>query len=228
MKKMIHWITKDSKGVAWWSKWYLAIGILISIIVGVVTWQSHLTTFAVIVSIGGYACVYYLGLRKNFGNVLGLIVNVGEGFIQFQYQAFGLAIAPIYYFVTHAYGLVTWHKNKDKDDKAILNEDKKAAYLSFVLFAVVGSIILFYLYSQNYFSGLSTVFLVLNIVGMLVGIISQGLMIMRFKIAWWGWFIANIVWLVINLMTGNWVYFFQTIWYQVNVIITLYDQYTLK
>ncbi|WP_127959925.1 nicotinamide riboside transporter PnuC [Serratia microhaemolytica] len=227
MKQALTWITKTPEGISFWSKCYLTIGAIIAIIVGVVTWESYWTTLAIFVSVGGYACVYYLGLRKNIGNVIGLVVNVGDGCIQFQYQAFGLAIAPVYYFMTHLIGLVSWNKHKDKDDKATLNHDKRSAFLSFIVFGVIGSAILFYLYRQDYFKEFSSFFFLMNILGMLIGIVAQGLMIMRFRMAWWGWFLANVFWLIINFMTGNWVYFFQTIWYQVNVLITLYDQYTL-
>ena len=48
-------------------------------------------------------------------------------------------------------------------------------------------------------------------------------MILRYSFNWWLWILVNAVWLIVNLMTHNYIFAIQTVIYQVNALVGLYE-----
>jgi len=56
-----------------------------------------------------------------------------------------------------------------------------------------------------------------------LSITAQATMILRYSFNWWIWIAVNFVWLIVNLMTGNYIFAIQTMVYQINSFIGLYE-----
>lgn len=48
-------------------------------------------------------------------------------------------------------------------------------------------------------------------------------MILRYTFSWWLWFGANNIWFAVNLANHNSIFLVQTIIYQINCIISIYE-----
>lgn len=74
-----------------------------------------------------------------------------------------------------------------------------------------------------FFMGIS--FYTINILAFILSVSAQATMIMRYSFNWYLWIIVNMVWLVVNIMTANYIFAIQTMVYQVNAIVGLYGWY---
>ena len=190
------------------------------------------------VAILGLLCVVALAFRKNVaGNGLGIAANIGEIFVQGRSGATGLMLSPVFYLATHLYGLYYWGKNQDGDGNMIPRGANSLIWGLTIVFILVG-LILFpwlndalaaYRFIDNDSSqainlfGLSVSWYSINVLAFVLGVSAQTAMILRYAFSWWLWIIVNFVWLIVNLMNGNLIFAIQTIIYQINAIIALYE-----
>ncbi|HSP84606.1 MAG TPA: nicotinamide mononucleotide transporter family protein, partial [Psychrobacter sp.] len=63
----------------------------------------------------------------------------------------------------------------------------------------------------------------INVIAFVLSITAQAAMILRYSFNWWLWIVVNFVWLIVNLMSGNYIFAIQTMVYQVNAFIGLYE-----
>lgn len=190
------------------------------------------------VAIIGLLCVVALAFRKNLsGNGLGITANIGEIFVQGRSGATGLMLSPVFYLTTHLYGLYYWGKNKDGDGNMIPRGASLAVWgLTFafigaglVAFPWINDHLAQYRFIDNDSSaalslfGLSISWYAINVIAFVLGVSAQTAMILRYAYSWWLWIIVNCVWLAVNLINHNYVFAAQTIVYQINAIVALYE-----
>lgn len=174
----------------------------------------------------GYLSVVSLAFRKPLsGNVMGITANLGEMYSQFQYRNIGLVFSAAYYLLFHVVGLVTWTKKENQDEDGKVKT--AGTNLGFVIFTIISGIsgcVFLYLYGSQW--GLieqdRPLLLYLNILAFVMGILSQMIMILRKSWAWYMWLCSNVIWFVINLMSGNYVFMVQSVLYEWNCILAIY------
>lgn len=178
----------------------------------------------------GVPCVVSLGSRYPIlGNVLGLLSNIGEIIINAMFGNFGLAIAGIYYGVTHIIGLDMWtkKKNKDEDGNIKVTTMNKFWVIFTIIFSIAGLVVLIkYGDKIGFVNQGGTVGNLLywgNIIAYLLGIVSQFLMIMRIDFSWWGWFASNFFWFTLDLFSGNIWFAVRDVLYQINVVTAIWN-----
>ncbi|PID64545.1 MAG: nicotinamide mononucleotide transporter [Gammaproteobacteria bacterium] len=189
------------------------------------------------VSIIGLVCVVSLSFRKNlFGNGLGIVANIGEIITQTTAGATGLLLAPIFYLSTHVFGLNYWHKHQDGDGNMVPKSATKTVWVVTISFITIGfsfitiGLLLFpfinnQLEKYQFIDSSDPTFYLINIIAFVLGVTAQTCMILRYSFSWWLWIVVNFVWLGVNLMNSNYIFAAQTMIYQVNAIIGLYEWY---
>lgn len=199
------------------------------------TERAGLDWFYLGVSVIGLLCVVGLSFRKNLvGNGLGVLATAGEVVVQATSGAVGLMLAPMFNFFTHAYGMMNWRAHTDNDGNMIPKSANKYIWSVTVVFIAAGlalfPIINEWLIAQGYgviaddgskFLGVISFFWI-NVVAFVLSITAQVTMILRYSFNWWLWILVNVVWLIVNVMSGNIIFAIQTMIYQVNAIVGLY------
>jgi len=117
----------------------------------------------------------------------------------------------------------------------IPNSASKAVWLIIAAFIIVGlalfptvnDLLASYGYAvveddNSLFLGFISFFWI-NVIAFVLSITAQAAMILRYSFNWWLWIIVNFVWLIVNLMSGNYIFAIQTMVYQVNAFIGLYE-----
>lgn len=174
----------------------------------------------------GYLSVVSLAFRRPVsGNVLGITANLGEMYSQFQFRNIGLVFSAAYYLLFHIVGLLTWTKKKNQDENGkVKTSDTNLGFIIFTIISGISGCIFLYLYGSQW--GLinqdQPLLLYLNILAFVVGILSQMIMILRKPWAWYMWLISNVIWFVINLISGNYIFMVQSILYEWNCILAIY------
>lgn len=225
----------DEYQTAWIVAWFGMGVVALSLGFWLTTEHQWLDFFYLLVSIAGLLCVVGLSFRKNkLGNGLGLLVTAGEVVVQGTAGAVGLMLAPIFNFFTHAYGLYYWSKNQDADGNMIAKSANKTVWALTILFVVVGLCLLPVLNQWLEHQGFAIVdndgsrflgrvdFFWINVLAFVLSITAQMAMILRYSLNWWIWIAVNLVWLMVNLMSGNMIFAIQTCIYQVNALVGLY------
>lgn len=195
-------------------------------------------SFKLIVALIGMLCVLALAFRKNIsGNSLGITANIGEVISQGASGATGLMIAPLYYMWTHVYGLFYWAKNQDADGNMIPKRANGYIWLVTIIFIVI-ALFLFPLINdhlQQYsfiekgddaalrLGNFVISWYQINIIAFVIAVSAQTTMILRYSFSWWLWFISNFVWLIVNIANHNTIFAVQTIIYQINCVIGIYE-----
>lgn len=200
------------------------------------TEQKALDWFYLLVSIIGLLCVVSLSFRKNVaGNGLGMLATAGESVVQGTSGAVGLMLAPMFNFFTHLYGLFYWTKNTDGDGNMIPKSASKVVWAMTFVVIIIGlalfPVVNAWLAKQGFavihddgsqFLGIIDFFWI-NVLAFVLSITAQTAMILRYSFNWWLWIIVNSVWLIVNLMTENYIFAIQTLIYQVNAVVGLYE-----
>ncbi|MDO5090792.1 MAG: nicotinamide riboside transporter PnuC [Cardiobacteriaceae bacterium] len=186
----------------------------------------------------GLLCVVALAFRKNLsGNGLGIAANIGEIFVQGKSGATGLMLSPVFYLSTHLYGLYYWGKNRDGSGDMIPRGANPAVWLITFAFIVAGLFafpwlndkLAQYRFIDSNTSAALTLFgteiswYSINVTAFVLGVTAQTTMILRYAYAWWLWILVNFVWLTVNLVNANYVFAAQTIVYQINAVVGLYE-----
>lgn len=191
-----------------------------------------------VIALIGLACVVSLAFRKNLlGNGLGINANLGEIYVQYHSGATGLALAPAFYLLTHVFALNYWHKNQDGDGNMLPRSANKTVWLITAAFILIGLIIFPYLnnHIEKFrfidndsqialrFGSTTVSWYAINILAFVLGITAQTAMILRYAYSWWLWIAVNFVWLAVNLLTHNNIFAIQTVIYQINAFVALYE-----
>ncbi|MGY0399783.1 MAG: nicotinamide riboside transporter PnuC [Ostreibacterium sp.] len=189
--------------------------------------------FYLSVSIIGLLCVASLSFRKNLlGNGLGIVANIGETITQTVHGATGLLLAPIFYLSTHIFGLSYWAKHQDNDGNMLPKLSSPTVWIVTLIFIIIGLILFPLINDQltkyHFIDKSDPNFYWINIIAFVLGVAAQACMILRYSFSWWLWIIVNFVWLGVNLMTQNYIFACQTMIYQVNAIIGLYEWHQQK
>lgn len=220
----------------WTIAWFVCGVIALSTGFWLTTEHQTLDWFYLGVSLVGLVCVVSLSFRKNvLGNGLGMAATAGEVVVQATAGAVGLMLAPLFNFFTHLYGIFYWSKNTDADGDMVPKSASKWVWLITLSFMVIG-LALFptvnnFLAEHGYtvieddqskFLGVIDFFWI-NIIAFVLSITAQATMILRYSFNWWIWIAVNFVWLIVNLMSGNYIFAIQTMVYQVNAFVGLYE-----
>ena len=101
--------------------------------------------------------------------------------------------------------------------------------IGLALFPTVNALLASYGYAvvendSSLFLGFISFFWI-NVIAFILSITAQAAMILRYSFNWWLWIISNFVWLTVNLMSGNYIFAIQTMVYQVNSFVGLYEWY---
>lgn len=220
----------------WIITWFICGVIALSAGFWLTTEHTTLDWFYLAVSFIGLICVVSLSFRKNvMGNGFGMGATAGEVVVQATSGAVGLMLAPLFNFFTHVYGIFYWSKHTDLDGDMVPKSASKAVWLitaafiviGLALFPVVNDLLASYGYAvveddNSKFLGLISFFWI-NVIAFVLSITAQAAMILRYSFNWWLWIIVNFVWLIVNLMSGNYIFAIQTMIYQVNSFIGLYE-----
>lgn len=200
------------------------------------TEQNGLDWFYLAVSITGLLCVVGLSFRKNIaGNGMGMLATAGEIIVQATSGAVGLMLAPLFNFFSHAYGIKHWANNSNDDGDMIPKSATRSVWLITIGFIIVGLLLFPYLNQWLIAQGYGIIekdgssflgkidFYWINVVAFILAITAQVTMILRYSFNWWLWIAANSVWLIVNLMTENYIFAIQSCIYQINAFIGLYE-----
>jgi len=220
----------------WTVIWFICGVIALSTGFWLTTEHTTLDMFYLGVSLIGLVCVVSLSFRKNImGNGLGMTATAGEVVVQATSGAVGLMLAPLFNFFTHVYGIFYWSKHTDVDGDMIPKAANKAIWLitaafiiiGLALFPTVNNLLATYGFAvveddNSKFLGFISFFWI-NVIAFILSITAQAAMILRYSFNWWLWIIVNFVWLIVNLMSGNFIFAIQTMIYQVNAFIGLYE-----
>ncbi len=185
----------------------------------------NIVVFAVTALIG-YLCVVALAFRRPLsGNVLGVTANLGEMYTQFHFHNIGMVFSAAYYLVLHIVGLLTWTKKENQDNDGRIKTS--STDIKFIVFTVLAGMIgCFLLFRYGSRWGLiaeeRSYRFVLNILAFVIGIISQMTMILRKSWSWYLWILSNIIWFTLNLISGNYIFMFQSVLYEWNSILAVY------
>ena len=222
----------------WIIIWFISGVLALSAGFWFTTEHSTLDWFYLAVSFIGLICVVSLSFRKNVaGNGFGMAATAGEVVVQGTAGSVGLMLAPLFNFFTHLYGLFYWSKNTDADGDMIPKSANKWVWLITITFMIFGlavfptvnALLASYGYAvvendSSLFLGFISFFWI-NVIAFILSITAQAAMILRYSFNWWLWIISNFVWLTVNLMSGNYIFAIQTMVYQVNSFVGLYEWY---
>lgn len=201
------------------------------------TEKTTFDLFMLVVALFGLLCVVALAFRRNLaGNGLGLAVNLGEVAVQGRMGATGLVLAPLFYFLTHMYGLLSWRKHEDNQGRMRPRAANTSVWFMTATFILCGLMMFPWVNSQlqSYalvdmsadialtVSQVSVSWYQVNIVAFVLGVTAQTAMILRYSFSWVLWIGVNFVWLSVNLANQNYIFAIQTMVYQVNAILGLY------
>lgn len=220
----------------WMIIWFICGVSALSTGFWVTTEHLPLDWFYLLVSFIGLICVVSLSFRKNvMGNGFGMAATAGEVVVQATSGAVGLMLAPLFNFFTHAYGLFYWSKHTDSDGDMVPKSASKWVWLvtasviiiGLALFPTVNALLAKYGFAvveddNSLFLGFISFFWI-NVIAFVLSITAQAAMILRYSFNWWLWIVVNFVWLIVNLMSGNYIFAIQTIIYQINAIVGLYE-----
>ena len=222
----------------WAILWFVCGAIALSAGFWYSTDHSQLEIIKLVVALIGLVCVVALAFRRNIaGNGLGITANIGEIFVQGRSGATGLMLAPIFYLTTHLYGLYYWHKNEDGDGNMIPRKANATVWIITAIFIAAGLAIFPWLNDQlqQYsfiesgndtaisFAGINLSWYTINVIAFVLGVTAQTTMILRYSFSWGIWLLVNCVWLAVNIANHNTIFAIQTIVYQVNAFIGLYE-----
>lgn len=226
----------DQWQTPWIITWFTTGVIALTTGFWLTTEHGALDWFYLLVSIIGLLCVVGLSFRKNIaGNGLGMLATAGEVVVQATSGAVGLMLAPLFNFFSHAYGLYYWSKNKDADGDMIPKTATKAVWALTLVFIVVGLSLFPAINQWLNAQGFGIIdndgsrfldkidFFWINVLAFVLSITAQVTMILRYSFNWWIWIVVNLVWLIVNLMSGNFIFAIQTVIYQINALIGLYE-----
>lgn len=222
----------------WIVIWFLCGVAALSAGFWLTTEHTRLDVFYLGVSFIGLVCVVSLSFRKNvLGNGFGMAATAGEVVVQGTAGSVGLMLAPLFNFFTHVYGLFYWSKHTDPDGDMVPKSANKWVWLltatfiiiGLALFPTVNKLLTSYGFAvveedNRLFLGFISFFWI-NVIAFVLSITAQAAMILRYSFNWWLWITSNFVWLIVNLMTGNYIFAIQTMVYQVNSFIGLYEWY---
>lgn len=232
IRKNLDYITKNEKGIKQWTIFFGITGVIMATVMTILFYspeQTFIQNFLPGVSVPvGMLCVYLLGVRKNTGNVLGIIANVFETIINTSFGNFGFVVSAVYYGITHVFGFFDWRKNTDENNNAIIEKLESKRDIITLILVLVFSTVYVYVASINGWidTGLSTFMYVANIAIMYIGIIAQGTMVLRYRFSWILWIIFNLIAIPVQFISGNYVFGVMYILYQINALISTYAQYT--
>lgn len=222
----------------WIVIWFICGVLALSTGFWLTTEHTTLDWFYLGVSFIGLVCVVSLSFRKNIlGNGFGMGATAGEVVVQATSGAVGLMLAPMFNFFTHVYGIFYWSKHTDADGDMVPKSASKWIWLLTISFMVIGlalfptvnDVLASYGYAvveddNSKFLGLISFFWI-NVIAFILSITAQAAMILRYSFNWWLWILSNFVWLTVNLMSGNYIFAIQTMVYQVNSFVGLYEWY---
>ena len=165
----------------------------------------------------GLVCVILLAKRKNLGNVLGMLANIAECCANFLGSNIGAALPSFYYFGTHIYGLITWHKNEDRNKNVKVRSLSENAFLCALIFLIFAVFLNVYL--TEAVGAKNTIYqLITNCFVFGLGVVAQLLLMMRYSFNWYLWVILNVLVVGLNLYTNNIIIAVQYLIYLFNAV----------
>lgn len=180
-------------------------------------WRYAISFFG---AVCGLLCVILLAQRKNIGNVLGMLANVGESTANILGGNIGAGLPSFYYFISHVYGLITWHKNQDENHTVKVRTLTDYHFLGTLIFLIIAVFVNVYLTEALEVD--NTVYqLITNSFIFGLGVVAQLLLMMRFSFNWYIWIILNVLVIGLNIYTNNPIIATQYLIYLFNAIYGL-------
>lgn len=218
----------------WIIAWFLSSTLVLALVFWFTTERRPLDLFYLEVSVLGLMCVVGLAFRHNVsGNGMGIAANAGEVVVHATSGSVGLMLAPAFNFFTHICGLAYWARNAGPDGRMTPRPADGWVWALTITCIVVG--LLFFPDLNDWLDRKGHVviphdgrrlhgidFFWINMLAFVLSMAAQTAMILRYTFNWWLWTLVNVVWLVVNLMSGNFIFAAQTLLYQVNTMVGLY------
>lgn len=165
----------------------------------------------------GLLCVILLAKRKNSGNILGMFAAIGESTGNFLGGNVGASLPSFYYFGSHIYGFITWHRNQDSDHNVKPRSLNETSFLYTLIFLICAVFINIYLTGAlGVDNTIYQLFINCFIFGL--GVVAQLLLMMRFSFNWYLWVLLNVLVIGLNIYTNNPVIATQYLIYLFNAI----------
>lgn len=232
-KKSLDYITKNPKGQKQWGIGFAITGTIISITMAILFWKPENSLYQNIgpsISVPiGFLCVYLLGIRKNFGNILGITANINEIAVNTLFGNFGFVMSAIYFGFSHIVGYIDWNKNKEEDGSTSVRDlDMKQGMGTLIFFLVLGTLFIAANWYFKFFgdTSLTSPMFWANVAVMYLSIVAQGTMVLRYRYSWWIWFATNVISIPVQFASGNYVFGVMYIFYEINCILAIYAQYS--
>lgn len=165
----------------------------------------------------GLLCVILLAKRKNSGNLLGMFAVTGECVANFLGGNIGASLPTFYYFCSHIYGIITWHKNQDDNKSVKVRALNEQAFLYTIIFLICA--VFFNIYLTNAIGVDNTIYqLITNCFIFGLGVVAQLLLMLRYSFNWYLWVILNVLVIGLNIYTDNLIIATQYLIYLFNAI----------
>lgn len=150
-------------------------------------------------AITGLICVILFTRRNQLGNYFGLLSTLGETVGNFLGGNIGAGMPHIYSFSTHIYGIITWKKHHDNNDKVITRSLSFRQHL--IVLAVFIAIFIANILITR-LSGVDNTLWQLTVNGIIFGLAipAQTLLVMRYDFNWYLWIIMNVFVIALNFL----------------------------
>lgn len=154
--------------------------------------------------LSGLLCAYFASEGKRINYIFGLINYILMGYVSLKNNLYGIFLFYIFIFAPlQVRGFITWKRNLNEDNNVKVREFNLRNSIIITLSCVISSFLLALLLNLIPNQRLALMDAASNCIN-LCGVV---LMILRFKEAWWLWFINNIIdlgiWIITTLNNGT-------------------------
>jgi nicotinamide mononucleotide transporter len=172
----------------------------------------------------GMLCVVLTSGKRWFQWIVGLVNIVGFVLLYWHWQLYGnFALNLLFYIPASIIGIITWLKNRDtkytSKVKTLTNKNKIVVLVISVVALVIIAVPLSYL--DKGANQAITLIGFLDSVGMVLGVIGQILLNLRYTEQWWIWIILDVVMAILNFVIGQYAMGVMYLLWTTNAIIGL-------
>ena len=192
------------------ASWFVLIGIITQCLTCYIMGD---TLLALCSGIAGVISVVLCSQKKFSFYFWGLLQLITIIIISYNSGLYGKVVENGFYLLTMFVGMSEWKKNKDNGDVKVRSMDIYDCIIFGTLLIPLCSLFS-YCIVVNYNSGQ----ICLDTITTSIGIVAQGLMILRFKEQWILWFILDVLCIVLWARDGNWCLVTQYIFWTINTI----------
>ena len=186
-------------------QWFEVLAVIGFTIYFVVVDKESSTLYLVINSISaicGIFCVVLCAAGKKSQYYWGFINIAAYIVIATMSKYYGqVALNALYYLPTQFIGLYLWKKHMNEDLDAVKTKKMKVTQIIIYLIAIVGGVFIFR-YILELLNGNQTW---LDSILLMISLVANALMVLRYKEQWALWIIVDIITVVLWVLAGDWI-----------------------